>query len=103
MTDSSHVTFFFLLRFFLFLLFSDLSVELCQEVKVLLEVRGKNGLDDEEAKALELHMIQVDQEVELWLRQIEVPGRRGVVVLQHRPVIVEHGLRSRVEERGGEG
>lgn len=68
---------------------------------MLLEVRGQDGFNDKEAKALELHMLQVDQEVELWPGQIEVPGGRGVVVLQHRPVIVEHGLHSRVERRGG--
>lgn len=61
---------------------------------MLLEVRGQDGLNDEKTKALELHVIQVDQEVELWPGQIEVPGGRGVVVLQHRSVIVEHGLHS---------
>lgn len=70
---------------------------------MLLEVRGQYGLNDEEAKALELHMIQVDQEVELWPGQIEVPGGRGVVVLQHRPVIVEHGLRRRGRVGGVRG
>lgn len=79
---------------------SDLSIELCQEVKVLLEVCGQYSLNDKEAKTLELHVIQVDQKVELWPGQIEVPGGRSVVVLQHRPVIVQHGLRS---TRGGEG
>lgn len=68
---------------------------------MLLEVRGQDGFNDKEAKALELHMIQVDQEVELWPGQIEVPGGRGVVVLQHRPVIVEHGLHT--AEWRGEG
>lgn len=65
---------------------------------MLLEVGGQDGLNDEKTKALELHMIQVDQEVELWPGQVEVPGGRGVVVLQHRPVIIEHGLHS-VESR----
>lgn len=59
---------------------------------MLLEVCGQYRLDDEEAKSLELHMIQVDQEVELWPGQVEAPGGRSVVVLQHRPVIVEHRL-----------
>lgn len=72
--------------------FSHLGVELCQKVKVLLEVRGQDGLNDEKAKALELHMIQVDQEVKFWPGQVEVPGGCSVVVLQHRPVVVEHGL-----------
>lgn len=60
---------------------------------MLLEVCGQYSLNDKEAKTLELHVIQVDQKVELWLGQIEVPGGRGMVVLQHRPVIVQHGLR----------
>ena len=59
---------------------------------MLLEVCGQNSLDDEEAKTLELHVIQVDQEVELGPGQVEAPGRRSVVVLQHRPVIVQHRL-----------
>lgn len=74
---------------------SDLSIELCQEVKVLLEVCGQYSLNDKEAKTLKLHVIQVGQKVELWPGQIEVPGGCSVVVLQHRPVIVQHGLRSR--------
>ena len=62
---------------------SDLSIELSQEVKVLLEVCGQYGLDDKEAETLELHVVQVDQEVELRPGQVEAPGRRSVVVLQH--------------------
>lgn len=61
---------------------------------MLLEVCGQYSLNDKEAKTLELHVIQVDQKVELWPGQIEVPGGRGMVVLQHRPVIVQHGLHS---------
>lgn len=61
---------------------------------MLLEVCSQYSLNDKEAKTLELHMVQVDQKVELWLGQVEVPGRRSMVVLQHRPVIVQHGLRS---------
>lgn len=50
---------------------------------MLLEVCGQYSFDDKEAKALELHVIQIDQEVELWPGQVEAPGRRSVVVLQH--------------------
>lgn len=71
---------------------------------MLLQVCGQDSLDDEEAKALELHVIQVDQEVELGLGQVEAPGGRGVVVLQHRAVVIEHSLRhtgrKRQEVRG---
>lgn len=73
---------------------SDLSIELSQEVKVLLEVCGQDSLNDKEAKTLELHVIQIDQKVELWLGQVEAPGRCSMVVLQHWPVIVQHGLRN---------
>lgn len=50
---------------------------------MLLEVCGQDCLNDEKAKTLELHMIQVGQEVELRLGQVETPGRCSVVVLQH--------------------
>lgn len=59
---------------------------------MLLEVGGQYGLDDEEAETLELHMVQVGQEVELGLGQVQAPGRRGVVVLQHRAIVVQHRL-----------
>lgn len=51
-----------------------LGVELCQEVKVFLEVGGEDGLDDQEAEAFELHMLQVAQEVVLWPGHEQVPG-----------------------------
>lgn len=57
-----------------------LGVELSQEVKVLFQVSGQNCLDDQETEALELHMIEIDQEVVVWMRHEEVPGRGGVVV-----------------------
>lgn len=62
---------------------SDLGIELSQEVKVLFEVCGQYSLYDKEAKTLKLHVIQVDQEVELRPGQVEAPGRCRVVVLQH--------------------
>jgi len=69
-----------------------LGVKLGQEVKVFLEVGGQDGLDHQEAEALELHVLQVGQEVELRPRHEEVPGRRRVVVLQHRAVVIQNGL-----------
>lgn len=60
---------------------------------MLLQVRGQDGFNDQEAEALELHVIQVDQKVKLRLGKVEAPGCGGVVVLQNGPVIVEHGLR----------
>lgn len=59
---------------------------------MLLQVGGEDGLDDEEAKALELHMVQVGQEVELRLGQEETPRCRGMVVLQDRAVVIQHSL-----------
>lgn len=59
---------------------------------MLLEVCGQNRLDDKEAETLELDVVQVGQEVEFGLGQVEAPSRRGVVVLQHRAVIVQHRL-----------
>lgn len=73
-----------------------LGIELSQEVKVLLEVGGEDGLDDEEAESFELHVAQVAQEVVLGVRQEEVPGGSSVVVLQDGAVVVQNGL-----HRGG--
>ena len=69
-----------------------LGVELSQEVKVFLEVGGQDGLDHQEAEALELPVLQVGEEVELWPRHEEVPGGRRVVVLQHRAVVIQNSL-----------
>lgn len=69
-----------------------LGIELSQEVKMLLEVGGENGLDDEEAEAFELHVAQVAQEVVLRVRQEEVPSCSSVVVLQNGAVIIQHSL-----------
>lgn len=62
---------------------------------MLLQVCGEDGLDDQEAKAFELHVVQVGQEVELWPGQVEAPGRSSVVVLQDRTVIIQHRLGNR--------
>ena len=59
---------------------------------MLLEVCSKNGLNDEEPKAFELCLVQVDEPVELRLCEEEAPYRCCVVTLQHRPVIVENSL-----------
>lgn len=69
-----------------------LGIEFRKEVKVLFQVRGKDGFNDQEAKTLELHMLQVGQEVVLRPGHKEVPCGRGVMVLQNRTVIVEHCL-----------
>lgn len=53
--------------------FTDLGVKLGQEVKVFLQVGGKDGLDDQEAETLELHVVKAGQEVELRTRQEEAP------------------------------
>lgn len=76
---------------------SNLRVELSQKVKVLLQVCGQDGFDDQEAEALELHVIQVDQKVEFRTGKVEAPGGGGVVVLQHGSVVVEHGLKGETE------
>lgn len=60
---------------------------------MLLEVCGQYSLNDKEAKTLELHVIQVDQKVELRLGQVQAPGSCSVMVLQHRAVIIQHCLR----------
>ena len=67
---------------------------------MLLEVRGEYGLDDKEAKALELHVVKVEQEVELGLGQIEAPGGGRVMVLQHRAVVVQHRLQVHAHTAG---
>lgn len=59
---------------------------------MFLQVSSQNRLNDEEAEMLELHVVQVDQEVVFWPGHEEVPGSSSVVVLQHRAVIVQHCL-----------
>lgn len=81
---------------------SHLGVEFGNEIKVFLQVSGQNGLDDEEAEMLELHVVQVDQEVVLWPGHEEVPGSSSVVVLQHGAVVVQHCLREQHGQRGAE-
>ena len=62
---------------------------------MLLQVGGQDGLDHQEAEALELHVAQAGQEVVLWPRQEEGPGGGGVVILQDRSVVVQNGLGER--------
>ena len=71
---------------------SYFCVELCEDLEVLLEVCGKDGLNDKEPKAFELCLVQVDEPVELRLGEEETPHRRCMVTLQHRPVVVENSL-----------
>lgn len=47
---------------------------------MLLQISGQNGLNDQETETLELHVVQVDEEVVVWMRHEEVPGRGSVVV-----------------------
>lgn len=59
---------------------------------MFLQVSSQDGLNDEEAEMLELHVVQVDQEVVLWPGHEEVPGSSSMVVLQYGAVIVQHCL-----------
>ncbi|RUS84019.1 hypothetical protein EGW08_008197, partial [Elysia chlorotica] len=69
-----------------------LGVELCQDLEVPLEVGGQDGLDDEEAEPLEFRRLQARDEVVGRVVEQQGPGRRRMVVLQHRPIIVENRL-----------
>jgi len=71
---------------------SYLGVEFGNKIKMFLQVSSQNCLDDEEAEMLELHMVEVDQEIVLWPRHEKVPGSSGVVVLQDGAVVVQHCL-----------
>ena len=57
-----------------------------------LEVRGEDKLDEEEAEAAQLCGVQVAQPEELGARAQQPPRARCVVVLQHRPVVVQDRL-----------
>lgn len=59
---------------------------------MLLQIGGQNGLDDQEPKTFELHVVQVDQEVELRPGHEEVPGWGSVVIFQNGPIVVQHSL-----------
>ena len=56
------------------------------------EVGGENGLYDEVSEPLELSSIEPGQEVEARVGQEQVPCGGGMMVLQHRSIIVQHRL-----------
>lgn len=74
------------------------GVEFSQKVEVFLEVGGQYGLDDQEAKAFEVHVVQTGQKIVLRPRHEEIPGRRCVMVLQHRTVIIKHSLQTHTKD-----
>ena len=82
-----------------------LCVELCEKLKVLLEVGGEDGLDDEEAEPFELGLVEVKQPVVSRVGEEEAPDRGSVVGLEDGPVVVEDSLETEeeVSEGGTEG
>ena len=71
---------------------AHLGAPLGEELEVALEVRGEDELDEEEAEAAQLRGVQVAQPEELGARAQQAPRTRCVVVLQHRPVVVQDRL-----------
>ncbi len=59
---------------------------------MFLEVGGQDGLDDQEAKAFEVHVVQTGQKVVLGPRHEQIPGGRCVMILQHRTIIIKNSL-----------
>ena len=58
-----------------------------------LEVGGEDRFDDDEPEALEVGVVEVGEPREARVVGLhEAPGGRRVVVLQHRPVVVQHRL-----------
>lgn len=74
---------------------AHLSIELGQKVKVLLQVSSQNGLDNQKAKALEIHVVETGQKVVIRVRHEEIPSRGSMVILQNGAVVVQHRLRKR--------
>lgn len=72
---------------------TNLGVELCQKIKVFLEVGGEDRFNHQESEPLELHVVQVRQEVVIRQREEEVPGGGRMVVLQDGPVVIQNGLK----------
>lgn len=72
---------------------SYLGIEFGNKIEVFLQVSSQNCLNDEEAEMLELHVVEVDQEVVLRPWHEKVPGSSSVVVLQDGAVVVQHRLR----------
>ena len=61
---------------------------------MLLQVSGQYGLNHQETEALELHVVEVDEEVVLWVGHEEVPRCSSVVVFQNRSIVVEYSLQT---------
>lgn len=59
---------------------------------MLFQVSGQNGLNNQKAEALKIHVVETGQEVVLRLGHKKIPGRGSVVILQNRAVVVEHRL-----------
>ncbi len=57
-----------------------------------LEVSGQDGLDDEESESLHLCRLHRHEEVVLFKVSEKMPAGCSVVVLQHRPIIVQQCL-----------
>ena len=66
-----------------------LGIELWEEIKVSLEVCGKDGFDGKEPEPFELCRLQPAEEVVLGVGHEQRERRRCVVVLQHGPIVVE--------------
>ena len=61
--------------------FSYLCIELGKDFEVSLEIGGENGLYDEEAEAVELALLQIDEPVVLRVGEQQSPGWGRVVTL----------------------
>ena len=60
-----------------------LSIELSQELKVLLQIGGEDRFDDQEPESLELSLVQPPEPVIARRGEEESPGRGSVMGLQH--------------------
>ena len=66
--------------------------EVPHHAEMHLEVSGQNALDKEESKTFVLSLVQVFQELHLWLSGQHLPTGCGVVVLKDTAVVVQDGL-----------
>ena len=69
-----------------------LGLKFRQDTEVHLEVSGQDGLDDEEAQPLQLWLAEEREEIVFRGGGEEVPAGGGVMVLQHRAIVVENSL-----------
>ena len=70
-----------------------LSIELGDHLEVMFQIGSEHGLYNEEPESFKLALLELTEPVVAGVRQEQLPGGGRVVRLEHRPVVVQHGLK----------